>query len=1454
MPQPAAAARMAEDCDRRVEVTSQRTETTQVYVNADGTSTVEQHAYPQRARRADGGWTALDPTLVKAPDGTLMPKASAVAVSFSAGGSSEFVRVRRDGGEVALSWPAVLPKPRVEGTRATYAEVFRGVDLVATALNTGFSFVLVVKDRKAALDPALRRVTLESKLSGLKWKGTRAVNSRGRVVLAAAAPLMWDGSGVGASTLDAPGDGARSAAVKLGVSVGGQLILEPDADLLLNPKVTFPVVVDPTIGITLWTMINGGAKDQEYWAFDRRDCPVGYSTECAKVGYRPEAHAGATHSQYRSMFEFSAAHWQGKQVLDGSLAPRLTMDLVWSSACTPQTTFLHAVRSGGVFSDANWNNTLNTWHVAVSNVSNTSCNGARLPTEFSMAPSALGEHVNGRLVLGLKAQSESDSAQWKKFDATTAKLIVNLNSIPGAPTNVTVDGKECKTGDARPFVPTSTATVRATASDADRDTLSVRVVRQRVRDDGSLGPETLLAQQGVPAGTPALVTMGSGVLDQGDTFVATGDWDKDGKPDVIGRDPNGYLYLFQGGKGGANGRLGPRVQIASGWGHWEWDIAGIADWNKDGFLDVIVRQVSTLQLWVYTGGRTATGFDGQRFLLGSDWGSGYTFAGIADWDRDGNQDVIARDAGGGLWLYLGRGGRDSLAGQRVLLGNGWVGYTYFGVPDWDKDGKADVVARDPESGQLWLYPGNGLRGLLSDGRFEVASGWKGYHALTIPDVNGDGKVDIVALPPDFRVWTVYPGTGGRVGGGAGRWDIAAPGTSNGGTYSFRTYASDGKADGTATGPCEFTVDVERPTQVMVRGDVYKEQTAGGCDGAACGSVGQAGQFTFESPPDSPDVTHYEWGFAESLGSTARPSSLGGPVTVNWAPSSGGTHTLYVVSVDRAGNRSPLRRYEFVVAAPTAPVARWLMNDDSGSTTLADDMGNGRSLSVSGGVTLGASGRLLPGNDGASRSAVRFDGVDDFAFRAKVLDTGRNFSVSAWVKLDAKTGDQVVVAQAGQNSTAFQLRYSAAPNRWEFVTSERDASGVPNRIAPSTSPVQVGAWTHLTGVFISTQGLLRLYVNGVLEGSVGDARSFSSTGSFLIGKSGHGLPYKGSVAEVQVWNREVSAAEVFALADPLEVGQVGTWHFENPGNDWAPDSSGFRRDLNLHGAEILSEAGQNGAGLRLDGVDDHAASDGQILRTDQSFTVSARVKLDAASITRPQTFVSQRSGGTYPGFYLRYAPSNGGEWVFAMQASATDANNGTHAIARVGSTILTDYHHLVGVFDAQRRQLRLYVDQALVATVSMHAAWQPWDATGPLLVGTFGAGTHAKADIDEVRVLQGAVQTATALFQGTNNVATGQRLTAGQDVYANAGNHRLVMQGDGNLVKYSNDVVQWASGTQGNPDAYAVLQSDGNFVVYDSRGTLLWSTQTTGESAKSLTVLNDGRAVLYGPSAQIVWSR
>jgi len=101
-----------------------------------------------------------------------------------------------------------------------------------------------------------------------------------------------------------------------------------------------------------------------------------------------------------------------------------------------------------------------------------------------------------------------------------------------------------------------------------------------------------------------------------------------------------------------------------------------------------------------------------------------TFAGIADYDRDGHRDIVARDNGTGrLWLYPGQSRRGYSDLGRFEIGNGWNGMTFAGIADYDRDGHQDIVARDNGTGRLWLYPGQSTRGYSGFGRYEIGNGW-----------------------------------------------------------------------------------------------------------------------------------------------------------------------------------------------------------------------------------------------------------------------------------------------------------------------------------------------------------------------------------------------------------------------------------------------------------------------------------------------------------------------------------------------------------------------------------------------------------------------------------------------------------------------------------------------------------------------------------------------------------
>jgi RHS repeat-associated protein len=92
----------------------------------------------------------------------------------------------------------------------------------------------------------------------------------------------------------------------------------------------------------------------------------------------------------------------------------------------------------------------------------------------------------------------------------------------------------------------------------------------------------------------------------------------------------------------------------------------------------------------------------------------------------------------------------------------------------------------------------------------------------------------------------------------------------------------------------------------------------------------------------------------------------------------------------------------------------------------------------------------------------------------------------------------------------------------------------------------------------------------------------------------------------------------------------------------------------------------------------------------------------------------------------------------------------------------------------------------------------------------------------------------------------QILTSGACLESPSGRYMLLMQSDGNLFIYDRSVgqVTWAANTYGHPGAVASLQSDGNFVVYDTNGIGIWSSGTYGTFSERLDMQDDGRIIIY----------
>ena len=104
---------------------------------------------------------------------------------------------------------------------------------------------------------------------------------------------------------------------------------------------------------------------------------------------------------------------------------------------------------------------------------------------------------------------------------------------------------------------------------------------------------------------------------------------------------------------------------------------------------------------------------------------------------------------------------------------------------------------------------------------------------------------------------------------------------------------------------------------------------------------------------------------------------------------------------------------------------------------------------------------------------------------------------------------------------------------------------------------------------------------------------------------------------------------------------------------------------------------------------------------------------------------------------------------------------------------------------------------------------------------------------------------------TDTLPAGNQLNPGQSIISGDGRFTAVMQTDGNFVVYGPSGALWSSRTS-TPASFIALQGDGNLVVYDSSGVALWSTATEPSSGDRLVMQSDGNLVLYS-GGQVLWA-
>ncbi|MFJ9661278.1 LamG-like jellyroll fold domain-containing protein [Streptomyces griseoflavus] len=183
------------------------------------------------------------------------------------------------------------------------------------------------------------------------------------------------------------------------------------------------------------------------------------------------------------------------------------------------------------------------------------------------------------------------------------------------------------------------------------------------------------------------------------------------------------------------------------------------------------------------------------------------------------------------------------------------------------------------------------------------------------------------------------------------------------------------------------------------------------------------------------------------------------------------------------------------------------------------------------------------------------------------------------------------------------------------------------------------------------------------------------------------------------NRRVIAAGA-AAGDREQLTGGGSWALDEGAGTTAKDDGPNGRPLKLTEGTAWTE-GVSGSALRFDGRGQHARTDGPVLDTTGSYTVSAWVTLDSLP-GNYATAVSQDGRRQASPFYLQY-----GQGAFAF--STPDGQR-----ARLPTAPETGrWYHLVGVRDDATGRITLYVDGKQAATATAGPAYA---GSGPLAVG------------------------------------------------------------------------------------------------------------------------------------------
>ncbi len=224
--------------------------------------------------------------------------------------------------------------------------------------------------------------------------------------------------------------------------------------------------------------------------------------------------------------------------------------------------------------------------------------------------------------------------------------------------------------------------------------------------------------------------------------LSMGDVNSDGNLDLTtsNYEDNSVSVLLGDGKGNFAPASGSPFAVGRGpYNH------TVGDLNRDGNLDVVTPNVGDNNVTVLLG----DGKGGFVAAAGPPSPVGYRpyYTAIGDLNGDGKPDLVTtHDDINKMAISFGDGRGAFAPSPRSPLDLGTRGYKVF-ITDVNRDAKMDVVVGNVTVNRVSVFLGDGKGNITPAPGSPYATG-KGSPIIALGDVNGDGKLDIVAANQD----------------------------------------------------------------------------------------------------------------------------------------------------------------------------------------------------------------------------------------------------------------------------------------------------------------------------------------------------------------------------------------------------------------------------------------------------------------------------------------------------------------------------------------------------------------------------------------------------------------------------------------------------------------------------------------------------------------------------------